>query len=141
LHDAKAGILIQADSFADAEVEARTALSIAKKEVRIPLIDGLDIIYLTLADALANQGKMEEAQMALAETCSNKERFARVCWKTDPRLSTNLRCGVLACSVGRPAETGYRSIEGGERRTRSIQGAGFRVSSLVRDLIIGARRS
>jgi tetratricopeptide (TPR) repeat protein len=67
LHDAKAGILIGANSFADAEVEARTALGIAKMDDRMPLIDGLDFIYLTLVDALANQGKMEEAQKVLDE--------------------------------------------------------------------------
>jgi sigma-B regulation protein RsbU (phosphoserine phosphatase) len=33
------------------------------------------------------------------------------------------------------------TLEGGELRTRSIQGAGFRISSLVRDLVIGERRS
>jgi phosphoserine phosphatase RsbU/P len=33
------------------------------------------------------------------------------------------------------------TLESGELRTRSIQGAGFRISSLVRDLVIGERRS
>ena len=33
------------------------------------------------------------------------------------------------------------TLEGGELQTRSIQGAGFRISSLVRDLVIGERRS
>jgi len=33
------------------------------------------------------------------------------------------------------------TLEGEELRTRSIQGAGFRISSLVRDMVIGERRS
>jgi serine phosphatase RsbU (regulator of sigma subunit) len=33
------------------------------------------------------------------------------------------------------------TLERGELRTRSIQGAGFRISSLVRDLVIGEKRS
>src|SRR5207248_3194266 len=67
LHDAKAGILIGANSLADAEAEARIALDIAKEQGCMPLVDGLDFIYLNLIEALAQQGQVEEATKVLHE--------------------------------------------------------------------------
>ncbi len=93
-------------------------------------------ITASLGDLLGGGGEAPSAKHMQALVRAGRELAGHMSLAQLFDLILNLSVEAVGAARGV-----LMTIEGGELRTRSIQGAGFHISSLVRDLVIGERRS